>query len=360
MPLYAVRGTHGRRNAERAIKPIIQPRLCPIQAKTPLNLSEKTLVKPMFGLFTAALLMLAGIPESATADESSAAAALEKLGATITRDESKPRRPVLRVNLARNATDADVKLLLELPGLDWLALDQSQITGDGLKRLKALKTLRHLDINGHLLTRGNLKLIKEIKALQFLGLFGHEVTDASLANLDELDKLQGLTIGYALITEEGYQRITHFKELKELFLLTPNSPASFRQINKLKNLRKLGMQGHDITDSCIEQLKDLTQLEYLDLEMTDVSGKGLGRFKNLQELLLPSSQLSDAGLKELEELKGLRSLDASNTNVTDSGLASLGKLKQLRELKLTSTKVTAAGVEKLRRALPSCRIDGPG
>jgi hypothetical protein len=360
MPLYAVRGTHGRRNAERAIKPIIQPRLCPIQARNPLNLSEKTLVNRMVGLFTAALLMLAGIPERGSADESSAAAALEKLGATITRDESKPRRPVRRVNFDRNATDADVKLLLELPDLDWLTLDQSQITGDGLKQLKALKSLRHLDIDGQLLIRGNLKLMKEIKTLQFLGLFGHEVTDVSLAHLDDLDKLQGLTIGYALITEAGYQRITHFKELKELFLLTPNSPASFRLINKLKYLRKLGMQGHDITDSCIEQLKDLTQLEHLDLEMTDVTGKGLGRFKNLQELLLPSSRLYDAGLKELEELKGLRSLDASNTKVTDAGLASLGKLKNLRVLKLTSTRVTAAGVEKLRKELPSCRIEGPG
>ncbi len=81
------------------------------------------------------LLVLAG---ATRADEASTVAALEKLGAGIERDDTKPGKPVIGVNLRRTqVTDAGLKELKELKHLSGLYLSGTHLTAEGLKELKA-------------------------------------------------------------------------------------------------------------------------------------------------------------------------------------------------------------------------------
>ena len=67
-------------------------------------------------------------------------------------------------------------------------------------------------------------------------------------------------------------------------------------------------------------------------------------------------QVTDDGLKDIASLTQLQSLDLSETQVTGAGLKDLAHLTQLHELDLTDTQATDEQVNKLKAALPMCKI----
>jgi Leucine-rich repeat (LRR) protein len=68
------------------------------------------------------------------------------------------------------------------------------------------------------------------------------------------------------------------------------------------------------------------------------------------------TQITDAGLAHLAGLTNLETLSLFGTHITDAGLAHLEKLTNLKELNLSDTRVTSEGCDKLRTALPNCRL----
>jgi hypothetical protein len=78
--------------------------------------------------------------------------------------------------------------------------------------------------------------------------------------------------------------------------------------------------------------------------------------KHLQRLSISGAQISDDGLKYIQTLPHLETLDLDNVDITDAGLVYLEGLSELKWLIITQTQVTKQGVEKLRRALPKCKI----
>ncbi len=76
-------------------------------------------------------------------------------------------------------------------------------------------------------------------------------------------------------------------------------------------------------------------------------------------LSLKGTQITEADWERLKDLSQLQELDLSETNVTDADLKHLNWLTQLETLTLEGTMVTAKGVERLRQALPDCKIATP-
>src|SRR5262249_47582380 len=76
------------------------------------------------------------------ADEAATVKAIEKLGGTVTVDEKRFDKPVVRVNLGVTlAADADLKELKRLKSLQSLNLYHTKVTDAGLKELKELESL---------------------------------------------------------------------------------------------------------------------------------------------------------------------------------------------------------------------------
>jgi hypothetical protein len=121
-------------------------------------------------------------------DEASVVAALEKLGATIERDEKQPGKPVVQVEIVgTKATDADVKNLTALKRIRSLSLGNTKVTDSGVKELAALKGLQSLDLRRTKVTDAGVKELTGLRGIQMLLLGGTEVTDASVAHWHEGD-----------------------------------------------------------------------------------------------------------------------------------------------------------------------------
>ena len=58
-------------------------------------------------------------------------------------------------------------------------------------------------------------------------------------------------------------------------------------------------------------------------------------------------------------MQQLDELDLNDTQITDAGLKEVAKLQKLETLWVSDTQVTEAGVAELKKALPSCKIEGP-
>jgi hypothetical protein len=81
----------------------------------------------------------------------------------------------------------------------------------------------------------------------------------------------------------------------------------------------------------------------------------LGRLDRVNELKLNGSNVTDECLSQLKGMKSLTILDISGTEITDAGLAHLEGLTNLSTLEVGS-KVTKEGTDKLKKAIPELKI----
>ena len=79
----------------------------------------------------------------------------------------------------------------------------------------------------------------------------------------------------------------------------------------------------------------------------------LADLAHLQWLYLNGTEVTDRGLANLKRLDSLTLLHLADTQITDAGLEHLAALTNLRILHLSGTPVTDDGIEKLKRALPA-------
>ncbi len=157
-----------------------------------------------------------------------------------------------------------------------------------------------------------------------------------------------------------------------------------RHLESLTDIETLELGNNfDVTDTGLVHLRGLKQLKTLYLYRTSVSGPGLihlARLPELESLHLGRTPLQDEGLKHIAKMHRLKWLHLENTQVTNDGLACLAKLQKLETLSLANTDVTdaglrhleglaklqllslggtnisAAGANRVRQALPNCRV----
>jgi len=125
-------------------------------------------------------------------------------------------------------------------------------------------------------------------------------------------------------------------------------------------VREVDLTDSPITDTDMEIFRSLSSLEHLTLngcrQLTDAGLAHLSSLSQLRLLSLHGVRMTDAGVPPLTELSNLEVLTLSQTQVTDAGLLPLTKLPKLNDVDLTGTNVTQAGADKLKRALPNCRV----
>jgi Leucine-rich repeat (LRR) protein len=175
----------------------------------------------------------------------------------------------------------------------------------------------------------------------------------------------------------------------------------------MRHLEEVNLEGCQVTDAGLANLKGLTNLTFLELSSTPLTNAGLLHFQShrrLKQLWLEQTQISDVSLPLIVQNRGLTHLDLAGTQVTDQGCAHLAglthlemlsihstgittnvtpTLKQLPKLKylylmrtsigddavpdlgclklqqldIRFTKITPDGYEKLKQALPNCNIE---
>ncbi len=295
-------------------------------------------------------------------------------------------------------TDKGVGLLSKLPALVDLDLRRTKIQGQNLGRLPHLKILQ---IGDNRFT--NPTIFSQLAALHELESLSIAFCKFSWIDLSPKTTLEQRDVALA-------KSISQLSKLKRLDTLAvegqPMSTISFRVLKELPELAHLRAMATEIDSRSLELLNpekmrlfDLSyctkindaavdfigrcnRLNYLNLSHTKVSGQGVSRIPghHMEQLLLSGLDLHEIQPNLLASMPKLWNLELSNTGLTDTGVVSLSKHTQLRQLNvsenslsdacvphlasiktlsvlvISETNITKQGLERLKAALPKCKI----
>jgi hypothetical protein len=289
-----------------------------------------------------------------------AQATLNKIGVSWEFDNNRPGRPVVGIGFIRNpATDEALAVLSAFPDLERVGLHRSNVTANGIARLKKVAKLQELHLGSDLvLTDDLLDRVNELPQLRSLSIWCKNVTNNSLARLKDLTGLHKLNLSTTPIDDGALVHLRGMKELGELNLTNVGSITQFRSITDkglehlqgLTKLEVLLIPNSRITGQGMAFLAKMPNLRVLDLFHTNLDDVGLGHLKGhekLEVLRMSGTRFTDEGLVALAGLKHLRELDLGFSKLTDRGMVHLRDLRELRRLNLSSTAVTEAGMVHL-------------
>ncbi len=212
-----------------------------------------------------------------------AIAEIEKRGGKVRRDDNRPGKPVISVNLGRvKDGDACLKHIKTWPKLEDLQISFSPVTDAGLKNVQDLRTL---------------------------GLSTYHISDPGIATLKQM-KLESLFVTSSKKGEDG--------------AATMACPGKLPFVNALV----LAAAFSNVKDEDLASLKGVTNLRGLMLSDTKITDAGLAHLKGLTSLVsldLSFSAVTDEGLKQLHGLDNLKSLNLRFTKVTEEGKRALEK-----------------------------------
>ncbi len=138
----------------------------------------------------------------------------------------------LDLSLTR-VTDAGMRELAGLNGLQDLRLALTQVTDAGLKELAGLKSMQALDLGFTKLTDAGLKELARLKGLQNLNISGTQGTDTGLKELVGLESLQRLDLFHTKVTDAGLKVLAGIKSLQVLILSeTKVTDAGLKELRK--------------------------------------------------------------------------------------------------------------------------------
>jgi Leucine-rich repeat (LRR) protein len=275
--------------------------------------------------------------------------------------------------------DESVPHIAHLSGLDTLILQYTNITNEGLKPLKGLKSLTRLSFISEQLDDAGLAHIAELQSLKGLRFYGPKVTDQGLsslskltpledlfphgsataaqglAHLAKLPRLRYLVLGDGRAGDEAISYLKNFAALRKLELLRPKITDTWLEnLSGLKQVEELAIRNVAIEDEQVAHLKPLHSLKKITLQagigggrsgITDAALASLTQIPSLEFMELYYGKFTDEGLAHLAELGGLKHLAIPNCHsFTDAGLKHLVKLRSLEELNIGSGALTDAGM----------------
>jgi internalin A len=235
--------------------------------------------------------------------------------------------------------DADRKSTLDpgfarLKRMDWL--ESLEIIGDelsdsdmeslnGFTRLRILKLGTAVKITG-----SGLAFLKASRKLETLELNANRLNDEHLDNLKQWPNLSTLTLGEPWGLRESFQ-VSHSFSANPSWLWVQKGPGpiidrGMQNLQHVPNLRRLELNGINISDTGLKPIR------------------GLPRLENLR---LSALKVGEAGLANLEALTKLRSLEIRDMPTPGGTLGRLKAMPQLAELKLVRTDITNSEASQL-------------
>lgn len=182
-----------------------------------------------------------------------------------------------------------------------------------------------------------------------------EIPDALVRRISRLPALEILDASNANLDDADMKRLAAAKGLKKLWINGSQVTAEgLRQLSELPNLMSLALDDTAIDDAALEFLVGHAELRRLYLANTAVSDAGIPKLTRLTKLLgigLEGTKVSDQCLSEIARFPELEEVRLSDTLVSDDGVSVLSKLPKLKSLTLSNTKLTSAGLSWL----PDCQ-----
>ena len=188
-----------------------------------------------------------------------------------------------KLSAPRNLDDIGLEYIGQLGKLTTLYLTGDQFTDAGLKHLSNLAKLKNFETEWLPSGGEAIKILAKLPNISSMGLNQTELTDEDLIPLKD-SKLKVLNIGGKNITGQSLQYIGQITSLEELML------GSYAYTQK-------------ITDESLKQLSGLVNLKRLTLQGTEVTAKGLAYLEPLKSLKKLRLNRSLCGTPEAKALK---------------------------------------------------------
>ena len=230
---------------------------------------------------------------------------------------------------ANNATDANLRLIAQLPEIERVMVYKGKVTADGLAALTALPKLRYLQM------------------------YETDVPAAAFAVLPKLTQLKSLSLGNYPLTDEVIGYVGQIKGLKSFgHTQSVMTPAGFLKfLNSVESLEQLTLFGDYIDDACMKRIGQMKEMKRFWTDSKKVTAAGwvhLAGLIKMRDLFLSNTNFGDNDMRALEGMKELQSLGLNKTRITDAGMPSLAGLTKLRDLGLDGTNITDKGMSALK------------
>ena len=165
-----------------------------------------------------------------------------------------------------------------------------------------------------------------------------EETDKRLKRLSEIEGLKTLSLTRTDATDKGLEDIGDISDLEII------------HFNRCPR----------ITNKGLAHLADATKVEFVVLVGTKVTDAGLVHLQKMKLKILTVDGIGASGLGQLANQKSLQRLDLINCAIDENGVKALVKLHALENLSLYSCEIPDVLIDRLRLALPLCKVDvGP-
>lgn len=260
-----------------------------------------------------------------------------------------PQLRRLTLRSCNNISDDGIETVISLHQLRALSLINMNLTRVGLEKIIESKKVTALDLRQcSQLSAKDYLLLLQMPQLIDLKIAGFSIDDSVLETASQLPKLSGLTIEDAMISPEGFAKMTQNPMLAEkltTLVLARNSTlfdADLVAIKNLYRLKRLTVKSMMITGEFLKELADdeskRPRLEMLSLEKSLLTLEGvvaLKYFRELKSLNLAGVALSQELAENLAVLETPEIINLSECQLDNEMLKTIRNIKSVKTLILT-------------------------
>jgi F-box/leucine-rich repeat protein 14 len=268
----------------------------------------------------------------------------------------------LTIQECKGVTDAMLKDVAGLAGLEQLELLGVPITDAALAHLKANKSITTLLLGSTKVNGRGLSQLADTNIVN-LELLGPEFTTEGVRSLAKLAKLETLFVQCANVEIGGIGDLSSLNKLTSwISYMTPNGKGVGKVIANLTGLQSLHLSAIGLNDQELQaittQIPSLTDLTLSNAEVTDQGLLQVGELPLLEKLDLSGCEgISDDGLAHLGNLNSLTYLNFVGASVSGTGLTHLTSLSSLQRLEFFQSQFKPGPAEdEFRQACPNCKI----
>lgn len=236
-------------------------------------------------------------------------------------------------------TDEVCALFTQLPELRTLQLRSSAVTNRGLEHLSECTRLEELRLPKCKISDEGIEHLGALHSLHTLDLSRTPITDKALVRISTLGGLKFLDVGYT--------RVSLSALLKMYRERTSDDASAIRAALSAAN-------GY----AWVSGKGEVTRMKFGHVRLDEVVVKDLLESSpGLEYIELNGADVKDGWLENMKPLESLKELRLLGTDVGDDGVPYIAGIKTLVRLDLKGSKITDAGVAELKRALPNCKIN---
>jgi len=190
---------------------------------------------------------------------------------------------VARLTMTTLESADQLAVLEELPHLEALLLSDSflDVPFERPRRVFNVPRLSRLRGLSCAWTQYDGDGLENLPSLEFLDLEGTDIANTALVPIGAMSQLRVLNLGATRITDDGLRHLVGLPHLQELHLgSTEITDNGVRHLAALRDLRSLHLEENNMTDDCVPMFVQLVELEYLNLmdtKVTEQAKEGLRR-----------------------------------------------------------------------------------